>query len=166
MNPDQEVATPQEPVAPPTATPGGIGNKKRPLPRYNDLKAVAEPFEDYFNKHLGMIKEIQVLMETKLSDHPEALVNQLTEAEKWGTRAKSMEAFANSYLDLAERQRLVPYDRTSWTDTDRAVELAAACARERRFRDICAGLVAGIDRRVSLGQSLLRYHEERLRRGA
>ena len=69
MNPNQE-ETPQEPVTPLTETPGGIGgigNKKRQLPRYNDLKAVAEPFEDYFNKHLGMIKEIQVLIETKLS---------------------------------------------------------------------------------------------------
>ena len=105
-------------------------------------------------------------METKLSDDPELLVRQLTEAEKFGTRAKNMEAFADSYLDLAERERLVPHDRSSYTDIDRGVELAAAVSRERRFRDICTGLVAGIDRRISLGQSLLRYHEQRLRQGA
>ncbi len=140
--------------------------EKKPLPHFEDTSNQVPPFADYFERHIETIKTIQALMETKLSDDPGILTGQLTDAEKFFTKAKSMEAWAGSYLDLAERQRLVPYDRSSYTDTDRQVELASACARERRFRDVVRGLSEGIERRISLGQSLLKYHETRLRNGA
>lgn len=140
--------------------------KKAILPALDDTAQLAEPFEAYLLRHVEIIKRIQSLMEVKLSENPNVLIGQLTEAERWRTRAKSMEAWGNSYLDLAERRLLVPPDRGSYTDTDRQVHLAAACNRERRFRDVCSGLVEGIDRRVSLGQSILKKHEELLRQGA
>lgn len=138
----------------------------KPLPRFSDTGAAVPPFASYFDAHHERIKTIQSIMETKLSSSPATLAAQLAEAERYHTKARSMLAWANSYLDLAERERLVPYDRGSYTDTDRNIELAAACSRERRFRDVVEGLVEGIDRRISLGQSLLRYHEENLKRGA
>lgn len=140
--------------------------EKAPLPRFEDTGAKVPPFSDYFERHIETIKTIQALMETKLSKEPGVLAEQLTEAERHFTKAKSMEAWADSYLDLAERERLVPYDRASYTDTDRQIELASACSRERRFRDVVRGLTEGIERRISLGQSLLRYHETALRNGA
>ncbi len=94
------------------------------------------------------------------------LFDQLAEVERFNTKAKSMEAWANSHLDLAERARLVPYDRSSYTDTDRQIELASACSRERRFRDVVRGLVEGIERRISLGQSMLKFIEVAMRNGA
>ncbi len=139
---------------------------KTPLPRFEDTGAKVPPFSDYFDRHIEAIKAIQVMMETKLSKEPGVLAEQLAEVERFFTKTKSMEAWADSYLDLAERERLVPYDRASYTDTDRQTELASACSRERRFRDVVRGLSEGIERRISLGQSLLRYHEAALRNGA
>lgn len=136
------------------------------LPRFEDTGAKVPPFSEYFDQHIKTIKTIQGFMETKLSKEPGVLVDQLVEAESYLTKTKSMEAWANSYLDLAERERLVPYDRASYTDTDRQIELASACSRERRFRDVVRGLTEGIDRRISLGQSLLKHFEALLRSGA
>lgn len=146
-----------------SAKPAG---EKTPLPRFEDTAAKVPPFSDYFERHIETIKTIQAMMETKLSKEPGVLVEQLAEVERFFTKTKSMEAWAGSYLDLAERERLVPYDRTSYTDTDRQTELASACSRERRFRDVVRGLSEGIERRISLGQSLLKYHETALRNGA
>ena len=140
--------------------------ERKPLPRWEDMGPQILPFTEYFSKHIETIKTIQSLMETVLSGVPEILVQQLAEAERYHTKARSILAWGNSYLDLAERERLVPYDRGSYTDTDRQTELAAAVNRERRFRDIVEGLVDGIDRRISLGQSLLKFHEQNLRQGA
>ena len=140
--------------------------KKNPLPRLEDTSAEVPPFAVYFDKHIGLIKEIQGIMQENFSPHPGEIEEQTRKAEGYYTRSTSMLAWADSYLDLAERQRLVPYDRGSYTDKDRDIELAAACSRERRFRDVVQGIVDGVDKRISLGQSLLKYHEERLKRGA
>jgi hypothetical protein len=140
--------------------------EKTPLPRFEDTGAKVPPFAEYFERHIETIKTIQAMMETKLSKEPGVLAEQLADVERFFTKVKSMEAWANSYLDLAERERLVPYDRASYTDTDRQIELASACSRERRFRDVVRGLSEGIERRISLGQSLLKYNEIALRNGA
>lgn len=139
---------------------------KAPLPRFEDTGAKVPPFSEYFDRHIETIKVIQAMMETKLSKDGFTLLDQLFEIERFFTKTKSMEAWANGYLDLAERERLVPYDRTSYTDTDRQIELASACSRERRFRDVVSGLPQGIERRISLGQSALRFIEAALRNGA
>lgn len=157
-----------EPVAdaPTEKSVGAVAREPKPLPRFEDTGPEVPTFAAYFETHIEEIKAVQRVMEEPLSDDGVVLIHQLTHAESYHTKARSMLAWANSYLDLAERQRLVPYDRGSYTDTDRQTELAAACARERRFRDVIEGLVKGIEQRISLGQSLLRFHEENLKRGA
>lgn len=142
------------------------GKEIKTLPELNDTAHIAEPFDEYVLARVDIVKQIQSLLEIKLAADPFALMDQLAEIERWRTRSRSFEAFGNSYLDLSERQHILPPDRSSYTDEDRRVHLAAACNRERRFRDVCAGLVEGIDRKISLGQSMLRKHEEFARQGA
>ena len=171
MPPDaSEVAKVPEAVEAPEAAPGAVVAAtrvdKKPLPRFEDTGVKVPPFADYFDRHIETIKTIQGLMETKLSSDMGILASQLADVECFFTKTKSMEAWAASYLDLAERERLVPYDRGSYTDTDRQIELASACSRERRFRDVVRGLCEGIERRISLGQSLLKFHETQVRNGA
>lgn len=156
----------KKPKTPVEASSKPAEKPKAVLPRFEDTGAKVPPFSDYFERHIETIKVIQAAMETKLSKEPMVLAEQLAEVERFFTKTKSMEAWADSYLDLAERERLVPYDRTSYTDTDRQIELASACSRERRFRDVVRGLSEGIERRISLGQSLLKFHETALRNGA
>lgn len=143
-----------------------VAKLTKPLPQYDTTRAVAQPFEVYLETHLPLIKEIQGKLQTVLGATPESIEEQMRDIERYQSRTTDMAAFFNGYLDLAERQRLVPYDRGSYTDTDRAVELGAAVARERRVRDIVVGLSDAIKQRVNCCQSLLKHHQERFKHGA
>lgn len=133
----------------------------KPLPPI-DLKAGQVPaFEDYFADHIPEIKNVQRILETKLSDNPMLHDDQIREAEAHLGRMSSILAWADSYLDLAERRELVPRDR-DYTDVDREIHLAAAVSRERRFRDVVKGLHKSLESRISLGQSRMKsYQAER-----
>lgn len=136
----------------------------KPLPRFEDMGPSVPPFLEYFERHIDEIKRVQLLLETKLSEHPGLLEEQFREAESHYGRMTSILAWAESYLDLAERGRLVPRD-ADFTDMDREVEMKAACARERRFRDIVSGLCEAIKMRVSVCQTLLKGYREEKRIG-
>ena len=94
-------------------------------------------------------------MEVKLSSDGVALVGQLCEAERFNTKARAMLAFSDSYLDLAERQRLVPYDRGSYTDTDRNIEneTRVGLTPDHIRRLISTLQECGIELRVSVAQA-------------
>lgn len=136
----------------------------KPLPRFEDTGPTAPPFNDYFERHLPEIKKVQSILETKLADAPALLEDQFREVEAYYGRMTSILAWADSYLDLAERQRLVARD-ADFTDVDRQVELRAACARERRFRDIVKGLRDAIETRIGVCQSLMKALREERRMG-
>jgi len=140
---------------------GAVEAPKAPYPIFDFLGANVPGFEDYFNAHLGTIREIQAVLSKSLSDDPMIMYSQVREAEsKLGT-IKSILAFANSYLDVGENAALgLLHDRSgSYTDLDRRTAVAAAVARQRRFRDVCLGIMESIETRVSLGQSGLRFIE-------
>ena len=134
------------------------------LPMFENLDPNAPHFADYFEIHINEIKHVQEILQVKLSDNPMRLEDQIKEAEAHYARMTSILAWAESYLDLAQRERLVPRD-SDYTDVDRKIELDSACHRERRFRDIVSGLIRSIDTRVSLGQSLLKTYDAEKRQG-
>ena len=139
----------------------GPAQPKPPYPKFDNLGANVLSFEDYFNSHVAAIRDVQAILARSLQDDPVTMDRQVREIEgKLGT-LHSIEAWADSYLDVAEHLALgkMP-DRTSgFTDLDRSTALAAAVARERRFRDVVRGIKESIQTRISYGQSRLRFIE-------
>ena len=133
----------------------------RSLPPLDAKSGQVPSFESYFGGRIDEIKTVQKLLETKLSDSPVVLESQIREIEAHYGRMTSILAWADSYLDLAERRELVARD-PDYTDVDREIHLAAAVSRERRFRDVVKALAGSIETRISLGQSLLKsFHGEK-----
>lgn len=142
---------------------GGKAKRReyRQLPPLDAKAGQVPPFESYFTARIEEIKTVQKLLETKLSDSPVVLEGQIREIEAHYGRMTSILAWADSYLDLAERRELVSRD-PDYTDVDREIHLAAAVSRERRFRDVVKSLAGSIETRISLGQSLLKsFHGEK-----
>lgn len=145
-------------VAPPSlAEP--LKGQKPDLPIYDNLGPNVPPFEKWFEANIGYIREVQALLQTALDDSPVAMDQQAREAEAHGARMSSILAWSDSYLDVAEHTylRKMPERHPKyWTDLDREKALAAAVARERRFRDVVRGLCESIRQRVSYTQTRLR----------
>ena len=118
-------------------------------------------FQDYFNSHVSTIKHVQGLLANNLSDDPMLMDNQVREIEAYLGVMKSIEAWANSYLDVAEEAglRTLPKRSTDNTDLDRSTALATIVVKERRFRNVVKGMVESIQTRISYSQSRLRYIE-------
>lgn len=150
-------------TAPPASAGGLAGgepepkNKRqyKPLPPINLAIDDVPKFEDYSKDHLPEIKQIQKILDTKLSDNSVTHDDQIREAEAHLGRMSSILAWADFYLDLAERRELVPRD-PDYTDVDREIHLAAAVSLERRFRNVVKGLHKSAESRVSLGQSRMK----------
>lgn len=140
---------------------GGGPVEKIPYPVFDDIGPNAPPFSDYFDQHLDTIKYVQGVLAKALNDDPQIMDMQLREAESRLGAMRSIEAWADSYLDVAEHLALgkMPERSSGWTDLDRSSALAAAVARERRFRNVIRGIVESIQTRISYGQSRLRFIE-------
>lgn len=112
-------------------------------------------FEAFVLQHAPEITKVQRLLSVPLSDNPAVMNEQVREIEAWYGRMTSLLAFADGYLDAAEQTNLQPKSKDV-TDIDRSTALAAAVARERRFRDIASGLCEAIRQRVILAQALMK----------
>lgn len=133
---------------------------KRPeLPLFDSLGPNAPSFEDWFERNIAYIREVQAILSHPMDDSPGIMDSQAREAEGHAARMASMLAWADSYLDVAEHvqlRKMPSRDPQYWTDLDRTKALAAAVTRERRFRDVVKGLCESIQQRISYAQSRLR----------
>lgn len=130
-------------------------------PKFDDLGPAALSFEDYFLKQVKKIQDVQTILATALKDDPLQMEAQIREIEKHFGAMKSILGWADSYLDVAEHTALhdLPARSKNYTDTDRVMAVAAAVTRQRRFRDVVRGIVESIDKRISYGQSRLKFIE-------
>jgi len=135
--------------------------RKTEYPIFDDLGPNAPPFEDYFSKHVSTIRDVQEILSKALADDPVIMDEQLRSVESKLGIMRSIESWADSYLDMAEHLSLskMPGRSTDYTDLDRSSSLAAAVVRERRFRDVVKGIRESIETRISYGQSRLRFIE-------
>lgn len=150
-----------ETVKPEIAAPIEPAKERPPYPQFDNLGPNVPPFEAYFDSHVGQIRAVQGTLARALDDDPMQMDLQLREAEAHLGTMKSVVSWADSYLDVAEHLALgkMPERSSGWTDLDRTTALAAAVARERRFRDVVLGIVESIQTRISYGQSRLRFIE-------
>lgn len=135
--------------------------RKTEYPVFDDLGPNAPAFEDYFQRHVGTIRDVQAVLAKALSDDLMIMDSQLRSAEAMLGTLRSVEAWANAYLDVAEHLALqkMPGRSSDFTDLDRSSAVAAAVVRERRFRDVVFGIRESIETRISYGQSRLRFIE-------
>lgn len=120
-----------------------------------ELKPVKlSDFLDWFRSVEIEAASVRALFEEQLSDDPESLKDQLCRIEPHGSRVGKLLADANSFLDLAERKFLKP--KRDLTELDREKSLAAEVAVYRRVRDVLENYDDKIERRINLGQSLLK----------
>lgn len=134
---------------------------ERQVKKFDDLGPGAPTFQEYFDKHVETIRRVQSILAESLDDDPIVMERQIREAEAYLGKMKSIESWGDSYLDMAEHQKLLEIGSRSkdFSDLDRSTALAAAVARERRFRDVVRGIVESIETRISYGQSRLRWTE-------
>jgi len=113
------------------------------------------PYDEWLLDNIETILHMKKLLRNKLPEHM-GLETDLGECVAWYERATSLLADANAYLDIAEDSRMEP--KTKYiTDLDRETKLKSKCALERKIRDKIEGIVNAFDKRISLGQSILKY---------
>lgn len=117
-----------------------------------------DAFVTWFESEEPDVVVVTSLMSTELSDNPSELVKQLVKIEAWYARMTSALAWANSFLDAAERRELLARSKDI-TDLDREKTLADEVKDERRVRDILDGIVASIKNRLILGMSLMKAQQ-------
>ncbi|HNQ35563.1 MAG TPA: hypothetical protein PKN80_05810 [bacterium] len=115
-------------------------------------------FPGFLRKVKPEITLVEGLLRQPLSEEPEGLIADLLKIEVWYARIQTILAFAEGYLDLAEREKL-PTKETR-TELDREKELASRVAAERLLRDRASGLVEALKTRIMLGQTLLNYYRD------
>lgn len=115
----------------------------------------ADAFVEWFETEEPDLVVVSELLSEELSDSPTRLTEQLVRIEAWYARMTSKLAWANSYLDAAERRELLARDKEI-TDLDRQIRLADAVKDERRARDILDGMVTAIKNRLILGMALMK----------
>ena len=104
------------------------------------------------------IEFVEKLLRHQLSEEPEALVSDLRKAEVWYARLQTVLAFAETYLDLAEKEKLP--SKENLTEMEREKVLAFRVAEERLLRDRLVNLLEALKTRILLGQTILNYHRD------
>ena len=114
-----------------------------------------ERFEDWEKAHTDEVGEMKKVLSEPLSDDGEILWGQLRDIEKFYGRCQFLLAVADAYLDIAEAER-IPKSKVM-TSLEKQVDIKASCVPERTFRDYVKGILSAIEKRLSLGQSRMRY---------
>jgi hypothetical protein len=111
-------------------------------------------FIDWRNSISGEMDHIALIMSEKLSDEPEKLIDDVTICEAWYSRVGFMLAEANSILE-EESVKCLPEEGT---ELSKKVALQGALAPIKKTRDQIKILLDAIGQRISLSQSILKYH--------
>ena len=101
---------------------------------------------------------METMLRRQLSEEPEGLVGDLRKAEVWYARLQTIMALSETYLDLAENERMPSKEKL--TEMEREKLLTSRVASERFLRDRVAGLLEALKTRILLGQTLLNYYRD------
>ena len=104
-------------------------------------------FNEWMSKHTNEIAEVQELLNERLSDDYMVLKGQLTGIESWFSRTAKL---------LADAQYM-------YTEHKSGSDNKVLIAEIRRLKEILAGQVEHIDKRISVSQSLLRVYANEFR---
>ena len=117
-----------------------------------------DSFEDFQKRVRPEIEFVERTLRRQLSEEPEGVVADVRKAEVWYARMQTILAFAERYLDLAEKNKLP--SKENLTEMEREKILAFRVASERLLRDRSAGLLESLKTRILLGQTLLNYYRD------
>lgn len=105
----------------------------------------------------GDLSHIAEILTVPVSDEPEKLISDLSDAEAWYSRCGFILADANSWLDRA-KYHFNP-SRENRTEADRKVLLDKEIADVRKVRDQIEVLCDGLKQRIIMGESFLSYRK-------
>ena len=120
-------------------------------------------FPEFLEKYRAEISNVQGILSEPLDDNPARLSEQLRQIERWYGRVSFFLAHANAYLDGAENDAWHRMQGDKRNVAEKECQIADEVKSERKMRDILDGMARAIDRRISLGQSLLRVAEKEAR---
>lgn len=118
--------------------------------------SIDEEFTIYEEGVREDIAHVMGILREPLSDQPEELVSDLTDAEAWTARIGLILADANSFLDRVKILKLPKRD--FGTDLDRKTKMDADIAPYRKFRDHMETLADSLKNRLVSGMSILGYY--------
>jgi len=121
--------------------------------------SILEDFLAWEAENEATITLVQDLLSEALSGEPERLIKDLTIIESWGSRIGELLAEANSYLDRS-KMTLKPSRSDENTELDRKCLLDGIVAPVRLVRDRLEIVHDAIKTRITLGQSLLKFHTQ------
>lgn len=113
-------------------------------------------FDNWRVKTKPDLTEVYIMLRKSLSDEPSQIIGEVTHADSWYSRMLYILSEANSFLDRA-KAKFMPSQEGN-TTMDRKVQLDAAVSEFREHRDKIEGLCDGMKQRISMGQSILKYH--------
>lgn len=116
-------------------------------------------FADFATEHQTEVKKVQALLEEKLSDLPGMAEEQGRQAEAWIGRMATLEAFAQSYIEIKGREILQRYEQNAKVGiVEKHIEFETV--DETRFHGVVKGLVDALKIRVSFVQSLIKSENQ------
>lgn len=113
-------------------------------------------FRNWEESHRRELGEVFEMLSQSLSDEPELLVGQLSDIEAWNARIQYLLAEANSWLESLSALNIP--EKHDKSELERKILLASAVSEPKQIRDKIGALCDSIKTRITLGQSLLKYH--------
>lgn len=114
--------------------------------------------ELFLEKNREYIKEVSGLLSKTLPESPPVLIRHINDLIIHRARIAVLLAEANSLLDLAENDALIPKTK-SVTELDREVKKNAAVREYRMWRDILYGIIISTDSSRNWSQSVLAFEK-------
>lgn len=115
-----------------------------------------EQFSAWVESKGEEINHVSELLRDPLPDDPEELIHSLTAIEAWNGRMQFLLADANTWMSTLSFE-FMPEKRNK-IEFERKLELNAAIAIVKQRKDKIESICDAIKTRITLGQSLLRYH--------
>lgn len=95
-------------------------------------------------------------MAQPLSDEPTLIIKALTEIEAMNARIGSLESECSYYMDQVKAELLPP--KESGSEAQRKIALDGLVSPVKRVQDALQNLQDAIKTRITLGQSILKFH--------
>lgn len=107
--------------------------------------------------------EIDLLLETPLSDEPEMIKHQMEQAESYHNRIATLLTQAEEFFRVARLEVLPEIERPK-DEFGRKIKVEAESARNEYYVNILKRKLDSIELRIQTGQSVLAYYRENVKR--
>lgn len=112
----------------------------------------------WYEKNQAEIDHVYRILQERLSDEPEAMIEQVKDCEAWKARMGYLLAEATTWLERASHFFMPVGEKKEF---ERRAELKDKVAEIREIKEKIEALVDSIDSRISAVQSNLKYESQK-----